>query len=88
MGASPFGVRDMAGNVWEWVADWYAPTYDSEQLNNPTGAASGTSRVLRGASWYSADPILFRTTHRTFGDPASDFADAGFRCARTPPLAR
>ena len=50
-GASYYGAMDMAGNVWEWVNDWYANTYDAHQLNNPPGPSSGTSRVLRGGSW-------------------------------------
>ena len=51
-GASPYGVVDTVGNVWEWVADWYDSDYykDSPQ-KNPTGPESGETRVLRGGSW-------------------------------------
>ena len=51
-GASPYGILDMAGNVREWVNDWYAADYYSiSPTNNPQGPTSGTGRVLRGGSW-------------------------------------
>ena len=53
-GASVFGVLDMSGNVWEWVADWYASThYQSIKLKNPLGPLKGKKKVIRGASWGS-----------------------------------
>jgi serine/threonine-protein kinase len=52
-GASPYGVMDMSGNVWEWVSDWYDPLYYTySPSSSPTGAASGTHKVLRGGSWF------------------------------------
>jgi iron(II)-dependent oxidoreductase len=71
----------MAGNVAEWVADWYEPTYHSEAaLDNPRGPGTGTRRVFRGGSWLSADPKELRTTARASEEPGAQAEDIGVRC--------
>jgi formylglycine-generating enzyme required for sulfatase activity len=86
LGESPHEARDMAGNVWEWVADWYE-LYDAEELDNPMGPVIGTARVVRGGSWRYTYAGYFRTSFRAGHDPAHTADDFGFRCARTPPEA-
>ena len=83
-GASPYGALDMAGNVWEWVADWYDPNYYSRaDYKNPTGPPSGTSRVLRGGSWFDIQGYL-RFSFRGRRYPGFTGSDLGFRCLHLP----
>lgn len=84
-GKSPYGVYDMAGNVAEWVADWYSETYYQNSLSsNPLGPDNGQGRVLRGGGWDSNQTFL-TTSYRDWLDPSySEDAGIGFRCARTP----
>ena len=80
-GASPYGVLDMAGNVWEWVNDWYDGSYYSQSPSeNPQGPATGKYRVLRGGSWYDDDNYV-RSAYRA-ALPAW-FGYLGFRCVRS-----
>jgi len=87
LGNSPYGAQDMSGNVWEWVSDWYAGSYEAGDTDNPTGPASGYSRVLRGGSWYFNRSNFFRAAGRLGVNPTSSYGYVGFRCARTPPAA-
>jgi formylglycine-generating enzyme required for sulfatase activity len=81
-GRSPYGVMDMAGNVSEWVSDWYdANYYRSSQVQNPKGPANGTQKVFRGGAW-NADEKVVRTTSRRMGSTDYNISYLGFRCAQ------
>ena len=80
-GISPYGVYDMAGNVWEWVVDWYSETYyETSATENPTGPDSGTLRVLRSGAW-NLGALVVRTSLRNAQPPSVFDNDIGFRCA-------
>ncbi|HNZ13339.1 MAG TPA: SUMF1/EgtB/PvdO family nonheme iron enzyme [Anaerolineaceae bacterium] len=80
-GSSPYGVLDMAGNIWEWTADWYSDSYYSSQISwrNPVGPNSGKFRVIRGGSWNN-EAIYVRTAYRGWLSPDNRNDSLGFRC--------
>jgi formylglycine-generating enzyme required for sulfatase activity len=80
-GASPYGVMDMAGNVYEWVNDWYGP-YSPSSVSNPTGPTSGTWKITRGGNFGSTDLLV--TSARIQANPTDNFDGYGFRCAAPP----
>jgi len=79
-----WGLYDMHGNVWEWVQDWFAASYYSQQPNpdrDPQGPGSGEYRVLRGGSWlYEAGHV--RVAARHWREPGNRLVVIGFRCAQ------
>ncbi len=83
-GTSPYGVYDMAGNVWEWVADLYQSDYYAtlgDGVLDPMGPTIGNTRVLRGGSWFNSAKSI-RVTIRNDSDPLKTYNYVGFRCAR------
>ncbi len=82
-GRSPYGVHDMAGNVAEWTADWYAEGFPVSERRNPRGPESGASKVIRGGGRFEPAERM-NSARRSHGNPELRSEDIGFRCARAP----
>jgi formylglycine-generating enzyme len=77
-----FQLYDMAGNVWEWVTDWYSPSYyERSQYLNPQGPDSGLMRIVRGGAWVNSDGRFLRCAYRHKIPPDSYAYSIGFRIA-------
>ncbi|MEP7119381.1 MAG: bifunctional serine/threonine-protein kinase/formylglycine-generating enzyme family protein [Byssovorax sp.] len=82
-GAAAHGVMDLAGNVWEWTADYYAP-YSDEKQQDPKGPATGDKRVVRGGDYFAFHADWARPAYRWKTEPESYNHAIGFRCAADP----
>ena len=84
-GDSPYGLHDMAGNVWEWTGDWYSSSYyASSPATDPYDSAGATDRVGRGGSLFNV-PYYLRASFRYAAPPSTAYDSLGFRCIRAYP---
>jgi formylglycine-generating enzyme required for sulfatase activity len=80
-----YGLYDVAGNVWEWVSDWYSSNYYATvEARDPQGPESGETRIVRGGSWVSEDPSMFRCAYRHEVPPDTYAYSIGFRIVCAP----
>ena len=84
-GASPYGLLDTGGNMWEFCEDWWSPDYyKSSPRRDPAGPKTGRARVVKGGSWDSR-PTVLSASSRNFAYTGYREGDFGFRCAADPP---
>jgi serine/threonine-protein kinase len=83
-GASPYGALDMAGNVYEFVMDWYSNNYYSNSPDkDPHGPSNGTYKIHRGGSWWNP-PYHIRSADRGYTSAYDSDGNVGFRCVLSP----
>ena len=80
-----FGIYSVSGNTWEWCADWFSAEHDEGPFVNPSGAATGTARVLKGGSFLCHRSYCnrYRVAARSSNTPDSSSSHLGFRVARS-----
>lgn len=80
-----YGLHNMAGNVWEWVSDWWTVRHSDEPVKDPTGPLKGTEKVKKGGSFMCHKEYCYRyrCSSRSQNTPDSSASNLGFRCAKS-----
>ncbi|MBK8215732.1 MAG: SUMF1/EgtB/PvdO family nonheme iron enzyme [Myxococcales bacterium] len=82
-GQTSHGMKDMVGNVWEWVSDYYGPYASGPKVVDPKGPDKGEERVIRGGAWNGGDPAWLRPSFRYQAPATMRSHGIGFRCAKS-----